>query len=126
MKQEMRFDKKQLELIKSTFADDHKLLKAIRKVMLQLELREEEDVLIRSTFHGGKNLMDIVRQVFLPEIDGDSPLGQVIDLWMTIDIKDKDPADAFVQINAREIVIDYIRQQIDTLSGENTLKSLLC
>lgn len=113
--QTMRFDDKELGLIKETFKDNLPILKAIRKVFLQIPLTEREDVELRKSMRG--DVMKIMRKSFLPEVDGNAPINQVIDLWMTIKIDDKTPEEAEPFITARGMVIEYINQQLEALGG---------
>ena len=114
--QKMRYTDKELDLMKFTFKDDLSTLKAIRKVFLQMELTEKEYILLRRKIKG--DVIPLMRKVFLPELDGDAPISQIIDLWMTIKIDDKNPDEAMLFIKAREIVVNYIEQQLAILGKE--------
>ncbi len=116
--QKIRYSNDELQLLKNTFVDNEQLLKSVRKVMLQLDLPESEDVLLRKIMTD--KLAALLRKMFLPEIDGDAPLHQVIDLWMTVEIKDKDPEFAYVLLKSREKLIEYLDQQLKVLSNKKT------
>jgi len=109
-KQILRFTDKELKLMKNVFADKDEMLIAIRKVMLQIEPTEKEDILIKEVIKG--EVPALLRKVFLPTIDGDAPLHQVVDLMMTIKLDDKTPEEAHPHIMARKQMIDYIDQQL--------------
>jgi hypothetical protein len=47
------------------------------------------------TLKNQPDVMSILRKAFLPEIDGDAPFHQVIDLWLTVEIKGKEAGDEF-------------------------------
>lgn len=111
----MRFTDSELSLIKSTFADNDEGLKALRKLFLQKELTVAEQSLIN--FKGKKELLAVIRKAFLPEIEPDAPFHQVIDLWMTVDIKDKMPELALPHIESRAMLIAYLEQQLQVLEG---------
>lgn len=115
----MRYDNSELSLIKNTFAENFELLYAIRKVMLQMPLNAVEGDMIEKTFKGNIVSTNIIRKSFLPELDGDTPLGQMVDLWMTLDINNKQPFDAFPYITARDLTIRYLDQQLKVLAGED-------
>ena len=123
--QKLRFSSKELSFIKNTFADQEELLKLIRKVMLQLPLTEQEETEVIKHFHGKQDIMKILRKCFLPELDGDAPIHQTIDLWMTIKIDDKTPEEAKPFIEARRRLIDYIEQQLDELGGAHNKPKIL-
>jgi len=44
----------------------------------QMRFTESELDLIRRTFKGNEALLKLLRKVFLPEIDPDAPLGQLL------------------------------------------------
>lgn len=78
----------------------------------QMRMKEEELSLIRNTFKDNLELLKLMRKIFLPEIDPTAPLGQNIDLWMTVDIKDQTPADAIINLKARNMLINHVDQQL--------------
>ena len=112
---QMRYSTEELSLLKATFAERDDLLKAIRKVFLQMELTEQEDVMIRGAMKD--NVVDLLRRFFLPELEGDDAVGNGVDLWMTIKIDDKEPEQAKPHMDARELLINYMEQQSEELSG---------
>jgi hypothetical protein len=115
-KRSMRYDDKELEVIKKTFAENDELLIAIRKHFLQLPVGIlEQDLLVK--LKSDEEALKVIRKSFLPTIDGDAPFNQVIDLWMTIELKGKDPKEAYNEIVAREMLIDYLEQQLKVLEG---------
>lgn len=77
-----------------------------------MRFTEEEIAIIRSTFLDNEKLLKVLRKVFLPEYDPQAPLGQVVDLWMTLDLKDLSPDQAMVKIWARNSLITHIEQQL--------------
>lgn len=114
---QMRFSDSELSLIKNTFSDNEPILKAIRKVFLQIPLSESEEKIIKEV-SSNKNLVALLRKTFLPEIDGDAPLHQVIDLWMTLEIKDKDVDTVYHSAIARQKLITYLDETMETLAGK--------
>lgn len=119
-RQTMRFNDAELSLIKNTFAENDELLKALRKVFLQMELTVTDKAVL-NVFHS-EELLAVVRKAWLPSLDANAPAHQLIDLYMTVDIKDKTPQEAFPHIVARQIVIEYLEQQLETLQTLDTLK----
>lgn len=116
-KQTMRFSDEELSLIKNTFADNLDLLKAIRKVFLQITLSATESMLING-ISKQKELCALIRKSFLPTIDGDAPLHQIIDLWLTVEIKGKNVEDVYNDAHAREKLIRYIDEQLGRIEGK--------
>jgi len=111
-KQTMRYSDAELSLIKNTFAENEDLLKALRKVFLQIPLDELDKSAIIGNIHGKTEVLKVLRKCYLPTIEADAPVQQIIDLWMTIDIKDKTPEGAWPFIIARENLINYLEQQL--------------
>lgn len=118
-KQLMRFNEAELGLMKGLFADNDELVYAIRKVMLQLDLNMGEQAVINGLTEEGFNL---IKKLFLPEMDGDSPITQLADLRIGLDIKSLSPDGAWPMIKAKEIEIDYIKQQLEVLRGRGEVK----
>jgi hypothetical protein len=115
-KRSMRYDDKELELVKLSFAENDELLIAIRKVFLQLPTTALEQAILVN-LKTNEDLLKVIRKTFLPTIDGDAPFNQVIDLWMTIELKNKEPKEAYLEITAREKLISYLEQQLKVLEG---------
>jgi hypothetical protein len=86
----------------------------------QMRISPEERDMIRKVFKGNMPLLLLLRKIFLPEIDPKAPIGQIIDLWMTIDIKDMTAEEALVNIKARNSVISHIDQQLMTLHSRTS------
>jgi len=113
-KQKMRFTDTELSLIKNTFAENEAILKALRKFFLQLPLSKSEKESIQNLSTDTKS---VVRKTFLPEIDGDAPFNQVIDLWMTLEMKGKDIDVVYQDALARQELIEYINNRLLELEG---------
>lgn len=124
-KQLMRFTDEELSLIKNTFADNDGLLKALRKHFLQLELNNEDKSLLKNFITSKKDVIAVIRKQFLPTIDGEAPLHQVIDLWMTVAIKEKTPEQAYPLLVSRAKLIDFLDQRLLELEGKKILDSKL-
>ncbi len=117
---EGRFTDDELRLIKITFAENFDILKVLRKVMLQMELTEAESVAAKKNFNSeNTEIINLMHKVFLPTLDGDAPINQMVDLWLTLDIKDKLPEMASQQMVARGFVIKYLSQQLRVLEGKD-------
>lgn len=77
-----------------------------------MRFTEEELNLIKATFAGNEKLLKLLRKVFLPEYDPQAPLGQVVDLWMTLDLANMSARDAEIRIWARNSLITHVEQQL--------------
>lgn len=111
-KQIMRYGDSELELIRSTFTDNWELLKTIRKVFLQFPLDALELALLQN-IRSSTEVLGLLRKTFLPTIDPDAPIHQLVDLWMTIDVRGKTDEDLVKDVRARKNLIDYINQQLE-------------
>ena len=119
-KQLMRFSDDELALIKSVFAENDDLLKAIRKLMLQINLSAND--LAALTVNLKEDVLKVLRKEFLPTIEGNEPVQQIMDLWMMINIKDRMYEDAVLTIKANKKFIDYIQQQFALLEDIENLQ----
>lgn len=117
--QKMRFNDAELSLIKNTFAENEELMKVIRKVFLQMELSATDKKIIVGTFKGKTALFALMHKTFAPTLDGEAPLHQLIDLWMSLEIKDKSPESALPQFLARQKLIDVLLQQLEALKAHS-------
>lgn len=77
-----------------------------------MRFSEEELTLLKNTFKDNTKLLKLLRKVFLPEYNPLAPLGQNIDLWMTVDVRNLTPQDAMIRILARNELITHIEQQL--------------
>lgn len=84
----------------------------------QMRITPEEMEVIRRVYGGtgGEHTLKVLRKIFLPEFDPNAPLGQNVDLWMTLDVKMMPPEQAWHHIVARNTVITHIEQQLIQLS----------
>lgn len=83
----------------------------------QMRFTDDELALIKATFKGNEPLLKLMRKVFLPEIDPTAPLGQMIDLWLTVDVRSMDPQQALVRLMARNELIVHVDQQLMQLNA---------
>lgn len=81
----------------------------------QMRITEQERELIQRTFKDNEPLLLLLRKMFLPEIDPTAPLGQIVDLWMTVNVKDMTPEQAYVNLLARNALITHVDQQLMSL-----------
>lgn len=108
-----RYAKEELSLIAATFLNEE-LIMAIRKHFMQGELTNVEQSEI-DTLSGAK--INIIRKCLLPTIDPNAPLHQMVDLWVSIDTREKGVDDCYLDMKARQIMIDYLDQRIERLTS---------
>lgn len=88
---------------------------AVKQDGAQMRITPDEILTIKKAFKGNEPLVRLLRKIFLPEIDPAAPIGQIIDLWMTVDVKDMTPEMALINIKARNALITHVDQQLLTL-----------
>lgn len=82
-----------------------------------MRFTEDELLLIRDTFKDNEPLLKVLRKVFLPEYDPTAPLGQIVDLWSTVDMKGMTPEAAWIHFTARGDLIKHVESQLLQLQG---------
>ena len=116
MKQKLRFTDAELALIKSLFADNDALVTVVRKVFFEKELTPNETQKL-DTLKSDK-AKAVIRKIFLPELDLEAPIGQMIDLLMTVNFTNLSPVEAHNHIKARHLVIELLDAHLKELDGE--------
>ncbi len=116
-KQTMRFNDAELSIIKNTFVENEELMKAMRKVFLQMPLTIFDTSILTGAFKGKKELIALMNKTFNPVLDPDAPFHQLIDLWMSVDVKDKSISDLMPIFKGRELLIDILAQQLTALES---------
>ena len=76
----------------------------------QMRITPSEVNLIKNTFKGQEELLRLMRKLFLPTLEAYVPLGQNIDLWMTVKIDDMTPEQAIINLKARNSLIAHLDQ----------------
>lgn len=77
-----------------------------------MRITEADLAVIKSLFAENDEALKVMRKVFLPEITSDAPLGQVVDLWLTLPLDGQTPEQALINIKSRNLVIQHIEQQL--------------
>lgn len=113
--QKFIFSDVELELIKTTFAENDELIYAIRNVLLQFELSDAQKQMIRSQVT--PEIYTVLRKRILPTPDGSFPLTQLPSIWTTItgDIKTRSKEDMDLLLEAKMLEIEYLEQQFAVL-----------
>lgn len=88
-----------------------------------MRITDEELSLIKALYAENPGALKLLRKIFLPEVTAEAPIGQNLDLWMTMKIEDVDPEVALINIKARNTLIQHIEQclmQLNLLAGQKT------
>lgn len=81
----------------------------------KMRITEEDLELVRQHF-SDERVLKVLRKFILPTIEGDEPIGQLVDLWMTTPVKEMTPQDAYVQLIARNFIIGHLESVLSQLS----------
>jgi hypothetical protein len=83
----------------------------------QMRITANEISILKNTFQGNEELLRLMRKLFLPELDPYVPLGQNIDLWMTIPIDNMEPEQALINLKARNSLIQHLDMVLATIKA---------
>lgn len=89
--------------------------------MKQMRITDEELAVIKGLFAGNEEALKIMRKIFLPEIDYSAPLGQLVDMWLPVEVDEVSPEQALVNIKARKTLIVHVESclmQLRNLAGQ--------
>ena len=111
------FNDAELKLIKATFAENDALLYSIRKVLLQFPLTPAEMAYLMQSMT--PDVLAVVKKRVFPDLDPESPLGQLADYrtLLTQDLKTKMPDEVEHLLRANEIEREYLAQQMARLEN---------
>lgn len=106
----------ELSLIKGAFFENSVLLKALRNLLLGLDLDSSEKKLVSSL---SPEVKAVVRKRFFPIISKETPPGQLIDLWTGLDLVGKSPIEIQQTIEVRNRMIDMTKMGLDLMDNHN-------
>jgi hypothetical protein len=112
----MRYTDEELQLINNVFAGRKDLFILLRKFFLQGELNEQEIEGLKIFVE--PKLLAVLKKTFMPEIDLNTPLGEIVDLWINIPTKGVSLDDFAITTETIRIVSDYLAQRFAKLTGE--------
>lgn len=112
--QQARISDREKDLLQGLFKDNDYALIALRNLFLGFELDEHETALL-SPLRKSVEGLKLMRKVFLPELSKDNPIGQSIDLWMTLKFDDPDRDE--INIVARQLLINRLEVALANLGG---------
>src|SRR3990167_1843483 len=83
----------------------------------EMRITPEEKTIIEQTFGNNTKLLKLMRKIFLPTYDFNAPIGQVIDLWMTVELKGLSQFEKEVRMQARNELILHIEARLMELQA---------
>jgi len=81
-----------------------------------MRLTNEELATIKALYSDNPQGLKVLRKIFLPEINPTAPIGQNLDLWMTLKIEDQSPEQVITNIKARNTLINHVESCLNQLS----------
>jgi len=114
--QVLRYSDSELKLMNDTFSENYPLLILLRKFFLQGTLSDGEKENVK--FFANANMLPILRKTYLPEIDYNTPIGQIVDLWSNVDTRNKGAEDACLEMAMREKLIRYVKDRFTDLIND--------
>ena len=110
-----RYTKDDKDLIQKTFKDPYVQL-ALRNLFLGFPLSDDEETLIKSV--NTPLVRKVLRKVFYPEIEKDTPVMMEIDVWMTFQINSLQEYPIVVEaIEKVKAMVDMAFAYLENLSG---------
>lgn len=110
----MRVSDDELSTLKGTFAENDELIYAVRKAMFFVDLTAEDKKYLKLV--GNPDTAHVLRKMLIPFISTDVPLGQNVDLWMTIEgIKDMDEWHIYNQMQGRIHLINMLNSGLENV-----------
>ena len=122
-KPKMRYSTSELSLIKSTFHANEPILQALRKVFFQVELSDEDKTALKPVTESAE-VRALLRKTYYPEIEIDAPVGQLVDLWLTVDSQELSPAEARTALRVRNRLMELIHAGLDRLEDKKLKMTL--
>lgn len=110
--QQSRISEAEKSLIQNTFGDREELLMLVRDLFFGFELNEVEVKSLTDLFNipGMKKLL---RKIFLPQLEKGIPLGQSLDLWMTVKLDQPDMA--ITNIGSRKLMMNKLENALSLM-----------
>ena len=105
---------KEKDLLQSYFKDNEELLLALRNLLLGFELDENEKAILSQVLRSDEAIK-LLNKIFFPQLGKKVPIGQSVDLWMTVKLED--PSRDKVNIKARQLLIKKIETALKRLEN---------
>lgn len=116
-KRQMRFSPSELDLLKSFFKqeNDDNLMVLRAYFLSKGELTEE----LKSS-----DIQNVLKKLFYPQISLTCPVGQQIDLYMTIPLDNVSEEDRIINLEIRQRLIGFLKHKFDEEGVEFNLDKL--
>lgn len=118
--QTRRFSDDEISLGASVFGASDMLVRLFRKRILQLPLTEDEKIVLKGNFPENEPIVHLMKKILSPEIDGDAPFYQVVDLYHFASVVDVMEDLAVISIMSRDIMKNYFDHMFTRLYDYET------
>lgn len=89
-----------------------------------MRITDRDIEILKQHFSENDELLKTLRKVFLPEITADTPIGQIVDLWLTLPLDSyKSTEDAVINMKARNLTITHLEQclvRLQSIAGSKS------
>lgn len=111
--QQARISDEEKDLLRGLFLDNEPLLIAVRNLFFGFDLSTQEKEWLKVIKTPEQKRL--LRKIFLPELQPDLPIGQSIDLWMTIKLGDAGKDEEIME--SRRILLDNLEKALKLLDN---------
>lgn len=113
----MRWNDRELSLIKNTFAEQEETLIVFRKFFFQGSLTKSELAYIKS-YASMPEVLAVLKKAICPVVDKQAPPFQTVDLLSSIDFSTVPHEHAALLIAGRQQAITFLQQRFAELTGD--------
>jgi hypothetical protein len=118
MAEQLMYSNKDIELIKSAFAENDELLIMVRKLFFGVELTADEKKVVISNF-SNPEVIEVLRRKVYGLNNLETPIGQLSDFWLGAEsqIFGASRDTIYQAIMSKEIVLDMFTKAFDLLTN---------
>ena len=112
------FNNKEIDLIKSAFAENDVLLIAVRKLFFGQEISEDEKKMIKATFVN-EDVVNALRRKVYGLNSFETPIGQLSDFWLGVEsqIFGASRDTVYQAVMSKELVLDMFTKGFNLLTN---------
>lgn len=112
------FNNKEIDLIKSAFAENDVLLIAVRKLFFGQEISEDEKKMIKATFVN-EDVVNALRRKVYGLNSFETPIGQLSDFWLGVEsqIFGASRDTVYQAVRSKELVLDMFTKGFNLLTN---------
>lgn len=121
-KQTDKYSKGEIELIVKRFGGDNPTLYVLRNALYQFPLTVAE----RKMLEFSDDEKRLLKKILLPQNSPEHPLGWTLNMYQSLkEIRGFSGEGALIHIKANDILIEYIKQRLNWILGEETTSKII-